>query len=249
MIGVLLALGARLLKPALPAFGVVKGALSGFWAAVLRLDKNVLVTLAVLGLLVSGFQTVRLTLTQASLSTAHEQIVTLTQERDDAVAAFRAEQVTRLNEAGEALSNYNDLQRRCADETAHALEAGRMIERVTHVDGSGLASEPYVGGGNRGLIGAYELRVILGQPTPDGGSALSSGAHGVHPERTVPSRYSGDPEAPDARGSGGRGLVLDLAPYLWRVGPNESGPLGSWPAMVRTAGPYASPGYGRARAG
>lgn len=83
-----------------------------------------------------------------------------TAERDAARLAVTVSETARKREAATAVTSYEGLQTTCTAGMALAVSRGRAIERVT--------TRPARPGGLRGLIGAGELRDIVGE-TPDSG--------------------------------------------------------------------------------
>lgn len=82
-----------------------------------------------------------------------------TAERDAAQRAVTASEAARATERATCTASYEGLQTTCTAGLAAAVTRGRTIERVT--------TRPARPGGLRGIIGAGELRDIVGE-TPAG---------------------------------------------------------------------------------
>lgn len=82
-----------------------------------------------------------------------------TAERDAARLAVTASETARAGERATCTASYEGLQTTCTAGMALAVSRGRAIERVT--------TRPARPGGLRGIIGAGELRDIVGE-TPAG---------------------------------------------------------------------------------
>ena len=78
-----------------------------------------------------------------------------TAERDAARATVTASEAARAGERATCTASYEGLQKTCTAGLAAAVTRGRTIERVT--------TRPARPGGLRGIIGADELRDIVGE--------------------------------------------------------------------------------------
>jgi hypothetical protein len=81
-----------------------------------------------------------------------------TAERDAARTAVTVSEKARTRDAAAAVASYDSLQTTCAAGLAAAVTRGRTIERVT--------TAPARPGGLRGIIGARELRDVVGEASP-----------------------------------------------------------------------------------
>jgi hypothetical protein len=99
--------------------------------------------------LVVGIQTARVENLHRDLTAAREQTKAA---RDLTAASERG----RDREARAALASFEGLQTTCVAMNAAAIQKGRTIERIVSAPGP-------VAGGARGIVGALELRELVGQ--------------------------------------------------------------------------------------
>ena len=99
--------------------------------------------------LLLGIQTARVDRLHRDLSAAREQTKAA---RDLTAASERG----RDREARAALASFEGLQTTCVAMSAAAIQKGRTIERIVSAPGP-------VAGGARGIVGALELRELVGQ--------------------------------------------------------------------------------------
>jgi hypothetical protein len=99
--------------------------------------------------LVFGIQTARVDRLHLDLTAAREQTKAA---RDLTAASERG----RDREARAALASFEGLQSTCVAMSAAAIQKGRTIERIVSAPGPAA-------GGSRGIVGAIELRELVGQ--------------------------------------------------------------------------------------
>lgn len=106
------------------------------------------VALAVVGA-GAGVQTWRIERLHGDLREARVQVTAANE-------ATKASEAARDREARAATASYEGLQTTCTTLAAAGIQKGRTIERI-------ISAPAPVAGGHRGIVGAGELRGVIGQ--------------------------------------------------------------------------------------